>query len=405
MWLKPKLLAATRNVPVTGRGYHERMNVELERRAACPKHMEYGPCGGVEFDGTCEVGDFACVFLDVSTVRWHGIAPNLESSAAAVIAAEGEATMGAGQGSRSTVEVRHLADAHEFPVEPQRGAAAMRALLATRQIVVADFPGKSIDRASLLDCAHALAGRVDATLAGDSGRSRVQFPPAYRAHLIQEAGLSVWTGLNCRDRNRVAIEGELAGLAEVGVAGVHCVTGDHTATGNRQDALPVFDLDSTQVAALARQAGHLVSVGESPLTPPVEKRAARLAEKVRAGADVCFVNHAGGAEPVRRFIRASHDLGIGPGFIPCVPLVVDRGSAALLQTFTTLVLPEGFLERILEAADPFAAGLDATLELCEHLLQLEGVVGVNLSGGASPGGEVAYAEALATVADRLQLNR
>lgn len=379
------------------------MSVELERRTACPKRMEYGPCGGVEFDGTCEVGDFRCVFLDVDTVRWHGIAPNPESPAAAAVAASAADAVRSPERVGARIEVHHLADAHEFPVEPQEGAAAMRALLATRPIVVADFPGRSIDRASLLDCAQALAGRVDATLAGDSGRSRVQFPPSYRAHLIQEAGVPVWTGMNCRDRNRVAIEGELAGLAEVRVAGVHCVTGDHTMTGNRQDALPVFDLDSTQVAALARQAGHLVSVGESPLTPPVEKRAARLAEKVRAGADVCFIDHAGGVDPVRRFIRASHETGVAPAFIPCVPMVIDRGSAALLESFTTLVLPDGFLQRILDAVDPHQAGVDATLDLCEQLLEIEGVAGVNLSGGASEGGEVAFADAMATVADRLAL--
>ena len=364
------------------------MNVELQRREACPKHMEYGPCGGVEFDGTCEVGEFRCVFLDTPTVRWHGIAPNPESPSAQ---------------AGATVDVHHLADAHTIPVPPQPSAAAMRALLATRPIVVADFPGRSLDRASLLDCAQALAGRVDATLAGDFARGRVQFSPSYRALLIQQAGLPVWSGMNCRDRNRVAIEGELAGLADVGVAGVHCVTGDHTATGNRQDALPVFDLDSTQVAALARQAGHLVSVGESPLTPPVSKRAARLVEKVRAGADVCFVNHAGGVAPVRDFIAASHELGAAPAFIPCVPMVVDRGSAALLRSFTTLVLPEGFLEGILDAADPYAAGLDATVRLCEELLALEGVAGVNLSGGASAGAEVEFADALGAVADRLGL--
>ena len=365
-------------------GYHERMVETAELHPGCPKQMEYGPCGGVEFDGSCEVGAFRCVFLETPTVRWHGIAPDTDSTRMPG-AASGAATSPPGA------------------VEAQPGARAMRELLATRQIVVADFPARSVDRASLIECAQALSGRVDAALAGDSGRSRVQFSPSYRAHLVQEAGLPVWTGLNCRDRNRVAIEGELAGLAEVGVAGVHCVTGDHTLTGDRPDALPVFDLDSTEVAALAHRAGHLVSVGESPLTPPVERRAARLREKVRAGADICFVNHAGGVEPVRRFIEASHAVGAAPGFIACVPMVIDRGSAALLASFTTLVLPEGFLEGILHAADPLVAGTDAATRLCEQLLALEGVVGVNLSGGASDGAEVAFADALGAVADRLGL--
>jgi 5,10-methylenetetrahydrofolate reductase len=356
------------------------------QRASCPKHMEYGPCGGVDFDGTCEVGEFRCVFLDTPTVRWHGT-PRAD---APVEPQSGDVYATA-------------AAAHRESVEPQAGAAAMRALLATRPIVVADFPARSLDRVSLADCAAALAGRVDATLAGDSGRSRVQFPPSYRAHLIQQQGVAVWTGLNCRDRNRVALEGELAGLRAVGVAGVHCVTGDHTATGDRPDAQPVFDLDSTRLAALAAADGHLVSVAEAPTSPPVGKRAARLREKVLAGADVCFVNHAGGDEPVRRFIEETREAGVDPAFIPCIPMVIDKGSAGLLRTFTTLVLPEGFLDRILHAADPYREGLDAVTELCERMLELDGVAGVNLSGGASPGAEVEFADAMGIVAERLGL--
>lgn len=41
--------------------------------AACPKRVEYGPCSGVEFDGTCEVADHRCVFIDTPALRWMGI--------------------------------------------------------------------------------------------------------------------------------------------------------------------------------------------------------------------------------------------------------------------------------------------------------------------------------------------
>lgn len=330
--------------------------------------MEYGPCGGVEFDGTCEVADHACVFLETPTVRWHGLEP--------VEAASGDPT-------------------------PSAGAAAMRALLATRPIVVADFPARALSAGSIAECAAALQGRVDVVLAGDAGSARVQFPPAYRASLIQEAGVDVWTGLNCRDRNRVALEGELAALAEVGVAGVHCVTGDHTATGDRPDAEPVFDLDSTRLTALARASGHLVSVAEAPATPPVERRAARLVEKERAGAELCFVNHAGGAEPVAVFVAEARALGSQLGFIPCIPVVVSRESAELLSTFTTLVLPPGYLEQILAAQDPYEAGIGAAVALGRELLLIDGVVGVNLSGGTSVGGEAAFADALGIIGDEL----
>jgi 5,10-methylenetetrahydrofolate reductase len=337
--------------------------------------MEYGPCGGVNFDGSCEVSPHACVFIETPTVRWHGVASETSPGVANPLPAP----------------------------TASEGAVRMRELLATRQVVVADFPARALDAASIAECAAVLEGRVDAVLAGDAGTARVQFSPSYRAHLIQSSGLAVWTGFTCRDRNRVAMEGELAGLAHVGVAGVHCVTGDHTRTGSRPDAQPVFDLDSTEAASLARTNGHLVSVGESPATPPAERRPSRLLEKQRAGAEVCFVNHCGGVEAVGGFIRASWDLGVTMGFIPCVPVVVDRESAELLRSFTTLVLPHGYLERILAARDPFAEGVAAAVDLARSFLAIDGVSGVNLSGGAGAGREAWFAEALARISDELEL--
>lgn len=330
----------------------------------CPKHMTYGPCGGVDFDGSCEVSPHPCIFLDLPTVRWRG--------------------------------------AEEVDKTASAGATRMRDLLKLGRVVVADFPARALDARSIAECAAPLAGLVDAVLAGDAGNARAQFSPTYRAHLIRAAGVDAWTGLNCRDRNRVALEGELAGLADVGVAAVHVVTGDHTFTGSRPDALPVFDLDSTELAALASAAGHLVSVGESPATPPRARRPFRLVEKVNAGAEVCFVNHCGGVEPVREFIRQSHDLGAAPHFIACVPVIVDRASAELLRGFPTLVLPDGYLERILDAADPFAEGIAAAVELSQRMLAIDGVSGVNLSGGTESGRELWFAEALALISERLK---
>lgn len=341
------------------------------RTAACPKQMVHGPCGGVDFDGTCEVGDFRCVFVDGPVVRWSGI--DRRSPLAAT-------TTGTS--------------------EPQR----MRALMDARPILVADLPTRPLSSSSILEIASVLRGSADAVLAGDSGDQRVQFPPAYRAVLLRHAGLTPWTGLNCRDRNRVAIEGELAALADVPTGAVHCVTGDHTMTGLRPDAAPVFDLDSTEVAALAAAAGHLVSVAESPLAPPTRHRAARLVEKLHAGAEVCFVNHCGGAAPALRFVRDVNELGSDARFIACVPIVVSLESAALLASFTTLVLPDGYLEGIVAASDPRAAGIDAAVRMSLEFLEA-GFDGVNLSGGAGGASELIYSEALAEISTGIGIVR
>ncbi len=269
---------------------------------------------------------------------------------------------------------------------------------ATSRVVLADLPTAALDRGALLRSADLLAGSVDGVLIGDHPGARVQFPPSYRALLLRDRGVAIWAGLNCRDRNRVALEGELAALADAGAAAVHCVTGDHPAVGHRPDAAPVFDLDATRLAAPARAAGLLVSVAESPCAPPAARRPARLAEKVRAGAQVCVVNHAGGRAAVAEFVAAGPDIP----YIACVPVVLGPTQARLLAAFPGLVLPPGFLAGILDARDPTVAGIDAAVRLAEELLDVPRVRGVDLGAVPVKGEEDRTTRALATVGRALR---
>ena len=341
-----------------------------EPGAVCPKSMTYGPCGGVRSSGHCEVGEFACPFLGAPLPEWT-------------------------PGDKPSPTV-----AFSPGVELNPRAQALAARLARHEVVVADFPARALDSESLRACGAVLSD-VDALLVGDAPAHRVQFPPTYRAALLTAAGANPWVGLTARDRNRVAREGELAALADLGVAAVHCVTGDHPASGGRPDAAPVFDLDSTEMVALAAGRGLLVSVGESPAAPPRERRPLRLLSKERAGAEVCFVNHCGGVEAVADFVRGCRELGSPAAMVACVPLVTDPGSAGLLASFGEPGT-DAVLERILSAPDPRREGIRYAVDVGLRLLDTGLIAGINLSGGPADGGELAYAEALAETADRLR---
>ncbi|CAD5995025.1 hypothetical protein [Agreia sp. COWG] len=65
------------------------------------------------------------------------------------------------------------------------------------------------------------------------------------------------------------------------------------------------------------------------------------------------------------------------------------------------MLPDGYLDRILGSSDPREEGIRAAVELSLELLEIEGVAGVNLSGGAGHGREAEFATALAETAQRL----
>ncbi len=327
-------------------------------REGCPKWMVHGPCGGVQADGSCEVGG-PCPFV-------IGGAP-------------------AGLDASSVVD------------RPERGAAGaeLLALMDRRALIVADLPSPGPDPRAERELAAAVAGSVDVVLLGDAPWARVQLPPSLRAGIVAGEGVRPWAGMNCRDRNRVALAAELAALAGTGMPAVHCVTGDHPALGHRPDAPAVFDLDSTELARLAAtKSGLLVSVAESPESPPVGSRVARAAAKARAGADVLFINHCSSVSVVAEFAAQVRELAPELRLIACVPLVVSQAGADRLAAFLHGPLPTA-LSDPLRDADPVRAGIAACLGHAEALLGLSEIDGVDLSAPAGPGESMLIAGALA----------
>jgi methylenetetrahydrofolate reductase (NADPH) len=320
--------------------------------------MEYGPCGGVRDDLTCEMAARPCPFAATGeVVAWSGSAPRPAPDSALLAAAR------------------------------------------TRPVVLTDLTVRPFDAGSVAGVTAALAGSCDALLVGEH-QSRPDFPPTVLAGLVREAGGAPWITLSCRDRNRVVLEQELEGLAHVGVAGVLCVTGDGRAPGVRPEVTQVFDIDGTRLAALAAAAGLVVAVPEAPAAPPVALRPGRLREKQRAGAHLAVLNHAA-VDEVVAFAAGAGTAGVTLPLVAGVAVYTDERSAAVLQRFPGLHLDPARVAAVLRAPDPVAAGIEAAVTEARELLAVPGVVGVNLSGLASERGEVFAAGIKAEVGRRI----
>jgi methylenetetrahydrofolate reductase (NADPH) len=331
-------------------------------RLGCPKRMVFGPCGGVRDDERCELAEHRCVFLDEPAVLWPH-PPARQSSASSAVSFLSGAAAGA--------------------------------------VILSDLSVAPFDPVSVRRVVAVLAPVSDGLLAGEHA-NRPDFPPTMFASEVIDAGGRLWTTLACRDRNRVVLEQELAGLAAVGVDGVLCVTGDGRGVSVRPGVTQVFDLDGIRLAALAAGLGLPVAVPESPEAPPVGLRPVRVAQKERAGAQLCVLNHVSSPARVAQFVAAARAAGATLPFVAGVAVYTDERSARVLQRFPGLHLDGEVVERVLAAPDPREAGIAAAVEEAHALLQVPGVVGVNLSGMGSSRGEDDGAAIKAAVAERLR---
>jgi len=114
-------------------------------------------------------------------------------------------------------------------------------------------PEKTTNPHETVEAAKELIGIVTAANVTDGPQAMAFMNSAIASYHVLQAGLEPVYQLTCRDRNRIALIADLLGAYSLGIRNVLCLTGDHSGVGDTPDAHPVFDLDSGQLAYLAKE--------------------------------------------------------------------------------------------------------------------------------------------------------
>ena len=102
------------------------------------------------------------------------------------------------------------------------------------------------------DRALVLSEVCDAINATDASGANSHMSSVGICSLLTRVGYAVIMQISCRDRNRIAIQGDVLGAAAMGVANILCLTGDGVQAGDQPGAKPVFDLDSISLLQTIR---------------------------------------------------------------------------------------------------------------------------------------------------------
>lgn len=274
-----------------------------------------------------------------------------------------------------------------------------------RFVVTAEVvPPASADPEALLERARPLAGRVDAVNVPDAAGARVAMGSLAAAVLLKQAGIEPVMQLVCRDRNRIAIQGDLIGAAALGVRNVLMLHGDAPSAGDQPEAKPVFDYDTRDAIAalhamrggtlpsgraLAGPPAMLIGTADMPVDPPPGWTPAKLAGKAAAGADFVQTQFCFDAELARRYVAALAAAGLTGRMkllLGVGPVASARSARWMNAHLFGVNVPEAWVERLERASDPAAEGTTLCAELIAALRDIPGLAGVHVmapAGGAA----------------------
>jgi methylenetetrahydrofolate reductase (NADPH) len=258
-------------------------------------------------------------------------------------------------------------------------------------------PPDSADPEDVYRRARIFDGHVDAINATDGSGANCHMSSLAVCALLTRVGYAPIMQISCRDRNRIAIQGDILGGAAMGVCNLLCLSGDGVQAGDHPQALPVFDLDSLSLLETARTlrdehhflSGRKISyaprvllgAAENPFARPIEWRAQRLAKKVAAGAQFIQTQFCYDVPLLKDFMRHVEDLGLLDTVFILVgvgPLRSAKAGEWIRSHVPGVHIPDELIKRLAGADDPALEGRRLCIELVQEIRTLKGVHGVHL---------------------------
>jgi methylenetetrahydrofolate reductase (NADPH) len=302
---------------------------------------------------------------------------------------------------------------------PRPPASRLEQLLQTGQFAITAeiTPPVSCDGADLMAKALPLKGLADAVNVTDGASARAHLSAPIAAALLVRAGIEPILQLTCRDRNRIALQGDLMGAAASGVHNILILTGDDPKAGDQPETKPVFDVDSTTLTTMAcdlrdkcvlpsgrkvgGQARFFLGAADAPIDPPPQWKPDKLAAKIAAGAAFAQTQFCMDAGIARRYAArlAEHAATRGfPLLIGIAPLRAAKSARWMKENLFGTIIPDAFIERLEQAVDPAVEGVRIAIELIEELATIPGVAGVHIM---APANEAAVPDVIAQARERL----
>jgi 5,10-methylenetetrahydrofolate reductase len=202
-----------------------------------------------------------------------------------------------------------------------------------------------------------------------------------------------------RDRNRIAIQGDLLGGWALNVPNILCLYGDEVKGGDQPETREVRDLDTISLLKTAHDikinktypSGRkiedapefFIGGADTPFEVKDDFDGANLIKKINAGVEFFQTQYAFDEVVLKNYMMKLNKLGITDKAYFIIGLGVIRSAKSarwMNKNLFGINIPEKIITRIENSNDEKIEGIKICIELIEKYKLISGVSGVHLMG-------------------------
>jgi 5,10-methylenetetrahydrofolate reductase len=255
-------------------------------------------------------------------------------------------------------------------------------------------PPKGVDVSNMVANAIRVKGKVDAFVVPEMSNAVMRMSSLGAATILQGKGLETVMQLNCRDRNRIALQADLLAANGCGITNVMAVAGEDPTFGDHHQARSVYDINLLELLQTISNlqkgkdmagidlagspeflVGSTVNAGAKGRSPELELE--EMNKKIEAGAQFFISPPLFDLSAIEPFIKRVDLNKIT--IIPTVLLLKSLGMARYMaRNVDHVYIPDSLIQRIQKAPEKVRECVQIASETVTTLKQ-EGFSGVLLS--------------------------
>jgi 5,10-methylenetetrahydrofolate reductase len=261
-------------------------------------------------------------------------------------------------------------------------------------VLVEMEPPKGVDVSAMVANAQKVKGIVDAFVVPEMRNAVMRMSSLGSGMILQSKGMDVVMQVNCRDRNRLAIQADLLAANGCGINNVMVVRGEDPSFGDHHQARAVHDIDLPELLRVIQGlqkgrdmagvelngapvflVGSTVDAGARDKSPELIRE--EMDQKREAGAEFFITPPLFDLSTIEPFLKRVDRTETK--IIPTVLLLKSLGMARYIsRNVSHTFIPDALIQRLQKAPDKVSECIKIASEMVETLKK-EGFCGVQLS--------------------------